>query len=473
MTASFPWVRARLSRRIAFWIFLNFLVVEAIVLVPSVLRQAERLGLQLREVTSAKIQWLVTMQAPASPEALLQEVKRLQGPTMVADLQGAALYRASSGELLGGFGSKPSLRSAAASDPSLQGRWFPGENAYDGLWRPEVLRGNDLVLIVRHNDAALRQGLLVYVRNIVLIVLGIASVLTLITMVVMQRLVIGRVLLLHDHLLRSGTAFEQGMPADPDSFLIPVAAARRTDELTDVIEAFNRSFQRTSGEMERRIAAEISAQAERDRSESLLLNILPAPIAEQMKRGSHTIAETHADVTVLFADIVGFTALSSRIDGDALVVLLNRVFSSFDDLSERHGLEKIKTIGDSYMVVGGLPTALDHHAEAVAEMALAMQAAIAQVEAPVAGSLALRIGIHSGPVVAGVIGRRKFIYDLWGETVNVASRMESNGEPGRIQISEATCRKLAGSYATERRGQVPIKGVGEMTTYWLQGRLAS
>ncbi|MFY8147963.1 MAG: adenylate/guanylate cyclase domain-containing protein [Prochlorococcaceae cyanobacterium] len=472
-TPSLPWLRARLSRRIAFWIFLNFLVVEAIVLVPSVLRQAERLGQQLRQVTNAKIQWLVTRKPPDSPEALLQEVKRLQGPSMVAALSGAALYRASSGERLGGFGTAPVLRPGELTPGSPQGRWYPLAYAYDGFWGPDSLGGADVVLVIRHDDAALRRGLQTYIRNIVLIVLGIASFLTLITMLVMQRLVIGRVLLLHDHLLRSGHAFAEGMPDDPASFLIPAAAPRRPDELTDVIEAFNRSFERTSGEMERRIAAEATAQAERDRAEALLLNILPAPIAEEMKRGRHTIAETHADVTVLFADIVGFTDLSTRIDGDALVALLNRIFCRFDDLSEQHGLEKIKTIGDSYMVVGGLPVVLERHAEAVAEMALAMQAAIAAIEAPMLGSLVLRIGIHSGPVVAGVIGRRKFIYDLWGETVNVASRMESNGEPGRIQISEATWRRLAGRYATAPRGLVPIKGVGEMATYWLEGRLES
>ncbi len=212
MALRFPWLRARLSRRIAFWIFLNFLVVEAIVLVPSVLRQAERLGEQLREVTNAKIQWLVTMQPPDSPEALLQQVEQLQGPSMVAALGGAALYRASSGERLGGFGTTPVLRPADLPSLASQGRWYPLEYAFDGFWGPESLRGADVVLVIRHNDASLRQGLQTYIRNIVLIVLGIASFLTLITMLVMQRLVIGRVLLLHDHLLRSGHAFAEGCP---------------------------------------------------------------------------------------------------------------------------------------------------------------------------------------------------------------------------------------------------------------------
>lgn len=464
-----PWLRARLSRRIAFWIFFNFLVVEAIVLVPSVLRQAERLGEQLREVTNAKIQWLVTMQPPDSPEALLQQVERLQGPSMVAALSGASLYRASSGERLGGFGTAPVLRPADLPAGASQGRWYPLEYAYDGLWGPESLRGADVVLVIRHDDASLRQGLQTYIRNIVLIVLGIASFLTLITMLVMQRLVIGRVLLLHDHLLRSGHAFAEGMPADPESFLIPAHATRRPDELTDVIEAFNRSFERTSDEMERRIEAEAAAQAERDRAEGLLLNILPAPIAEEMKRGRRTIAETHADVTVLFADIVGFTDLSTRIDGDALVALLNRIFSRFDELSEHHGLEKIKTIGDSYLAVGGLPERVADHAGAAARLALGMLGALREFNRDRGVELSMRIGLNSGPVVAGIIGRRKFTYDLWGATVNVASRMQAAGVPNRIQVSSSTGGLLHGRFQLTPRGSVTCKGVGEVTTFLLDG----
>jgi class 3 adenylate cyclase len=172
-----------------------------------------------------------------------------------------------------------------------------------------------------------------------------------------------------------------------------------------------------------------------DRSERLLLNILPRPIAERLKHHPTTIADAHAEVTVLFADIVEFTKFSASILPQRLVEILNDVFSEFDRLAERHGLEKIKTVGDAYMVVGGLPTPRADHAEAVAEMALEMRDALAGYEKTIGASLQLRIGIHTGPVVAGVIGRRKFSYDLWGDTVNTASRMESHGLPGVIQVT--------------------------------------
>lgn len=179
--------------------------------------------------------------------------------------------------------------------------------------------------------------------------------------------------------------------------------------------------------------AEILAKNEQQRAEQLLPNILPEPIADEMKKGNDLIAQIHDEVSVLFADIVGFTELSRLLPCHDLVSRLNDVFSVFDDLSDRHGLEKIKTIGDNYMVASGLPRSVPHHAEAIADMALEMQAIIPRFSLDGVSPLALRIGIHSGPVVAGVIGRRKFTYDLWGETVNIASRMESSGLPGRIQ----------------------------------------
>jgi class 3 adenylate cyclase len=207
----------------------------------------------------------------------------------------------------------------------------------------------------------------------------------------------------------------------------------------------------------------------RARSERLLLNVLPEPIARRLKASERYIADRFPEVTVLFGDIVGFTPLSQTLSPEELVAALDGVFSAFDDLAERHGLEKIKTIGDAYMVVGGLPLPRDDHAEAVAEMALEMQRVLARH--PFAGAaLAMRIGIHTGPAVAGVIGKRKFSYDIWGDTVNTASRMESHGIAGGIQVSEATYQRLSARYELEPRGAVQIKGKGEMTTYLLKGR---
>jgi class 3 adenylate cyclase/CheY-like chemotaxis protein len=215
-------------------------------------------------------------------------------------------------------------------------------------------------------------------------------------------------------------------------------------------------------------------QSEREKSERLLLNVLPKPIADRLKQGQHTIADNFTEVTVLFADIVNFTSLSATLAPTDLVHLLNQIFSAFDQLVEQYDLEKIKTIGDAYMAVGGLPTPRANHAEAVAEMALDMQQIAAQFIVPhhqlEQRPLKIRIGIHTGPVGAGVIGTTKFAYDLWGDTVNTASRMELHGLPGQIQVTAATYELLKHKYILQSRGAIEVKGKGEMTTYFLTGR---
>ncbi|WP_228055810.1 adenylate/guanylate cyclase domain-containing protein [Lusitaniella coriacea] len=222
--------------------------------------------------------------------------------------------------------------------------------------------------------------------------------------------------------------------------------------------------------------SELALRIANQKSESLLLNILPRKIAEQLKQTRGAIAEQFDDVTILFADIVDFTPLSAQMSPIELVNLLNQIFSTFDKLAEHYGLEKIKTIGDAYMVVGGLPDPMPNHASAIADMALAMRLAIIKFqperikELRNGQPLQIRIGINTGSVVAGVIGMRKFIYDLWGDTVNVASRMESQGEAGRIQITQETYERLNDSYSFEKRGLISVKGRGEMTTYWLAGK---
>jgi adenylate cyclase len=209
---------------------------------------------------------------------------------------------------------------------------------------------------------------------------------------------------------------------------------------------------------------------EQEKSERLLLNILPKAIAERLKQGETTIADSFSDVTVMFADLVGFTKLSSHLSPAELVELLNRIFSEFDKLADRYGLEKIKTIGDAYMVVGGLPTPTDNHAEAIASMAIDIQAAIAKMRTKGDQPLSIRIGINTGPVEAGVIGTKKFTYDLWGDTVNIASRMESLGVPGGIQVTVATYERLRDKYLFESRGVLQVKGKGDMITYLLLAR---
>jgi PAS domain S-box-containing protein len=216
--------------------------------------------------------------------------------------------------------------------------------------------------------------------------------------------------------------------------------------------------------------AQEALRLEREKAERLLLNILPEPIAQRLKQEQGSIADSFEEVSVLFADIVGFTQIASSISPTELVDLLNQIFSTFDHLADRHGLEKIKTIGDAYMVVAGLPIPRIDHAHAIAEMALDMQQAVTKFSDTTGAALNIRIGINTGPVVAGVIGIRKFIYDLWGDTVNIASRMESQGIPGCIQVTGVTYELLKEKYLFEHRGIIQVKGKGEMTTYFLTHR---
>jgi class 3 adenylate cyclase len=209
---------------------------------------------------------------------------------------------------------------------------------------------------------------------------------------------------------------------------------------------------------------------EQEKSEQLLLNILPKAIAERLKRGESTIADSFDDVTVLFGDIANFTKLSADLSPAELVEILNRIFSRFDELADKYHLEKIKTLGDAYMVVGGLPTPQADHVEAIAEMALDMQQIIGQFSLKEGEPLQMRIGINTGPVEAGVIGMKKFTYDLWGDTVNTANRMESHGISGKIQVTATTYERLKEKYLLEERGTITVKGKGQMLTYFLTGR---
>lgn len=213
--------------------------------------------------------------------------------------------------------------------------------------------------------------------------------------------------------------------------------------------------------------AEADLEAEKQKSDQLLLNILPGPIAGRLKAGERRIAEDIPSATVLFADLAGFTKLSSERNAGQIVEMLDGIFSEFDLLARKYGLEKIKTIGDAYMVAGGVPLHREDHAQAVARMALDMRALL-QSRPELFGNAQIRIGMHSGPVVAGVIGHHKFAYDLWGDTVNTASRMESHGVPGEVQVSSQVYQALNGSFVFKERGSMEIKGKGPMDVYLLQ-----
>jgi len=206
------------------------------------------------------------------------------------------------------------------------------------------------------------------------------------------------------------------------------------------------------------------------RSEALLLNVLPEPIAARLKRGEEPIADHHDEISVLFADLAGFTVRSAHETPAATVAVLNEVFSVFDGLVRHYGLEKIRTIGDSYMVAAGAPIARPDHVHAICDMALDLQQEVARLNRENGWDLSFRVGINCGPAVAGIVGREKFHYDLWGDTVNIASRMESHGLPDRIQVTEDVYERMKTDFVFECRGPVEVKGKGPTVTYLLLGR---
>ncbi len=280
------------------------------------------------------------------------------------------------------------------------------------------------------------------------------------------------------------------MKADPKLCRIPVIMISALDEIAGVVRCIEMGAEdylqkpfnqvilnaKISASLERKrlrdreYAFIKKLQIEQQKSEKLLLNILPKPIADRLKKGARTIADSFPEATVLFCDLVGFTELCAGISATELVEQLNEIFLAFDLLTESHGLEKIKTIGDAYMLVGGLPTPRPDHVESVANMALDMLEAITDLNRKTKATFRIRVGIHTGPVVAGVIGKNKFNYDLWGDAVNVASRMESHGAPDRIQVSEITYQRIKDKFMFEERGLIEIKGKGKMVTYWLTGK---
>jgi adenylate cyclase len=256
-----------------------------------------------------------------------------------------------------------------------------------------------------------------------------------------------------------------------------VSAGSATTLLTDLQRALRRQAQllhkqnhQLQQEMQEREKTQKALRLEQQKSEQLLLNILPKAIVDKLKQLQGSLAERFDDVTILFADIVNFTPLAAQISPLDLVNWLNQIFSEFDRLAEHYHLEKIKTIGDAYMVVGGLPIPFPDHPEAVMEMALAMQEVANRVARQDGQVFQLRIGVNTGAVVAGVIGIKKFSYDLWGDAVNIASRMEAQGTPGKIQVTEETYQRVKHLYDFEQVDQVMVKGWGYLTTYQYVGR---
>ncbi len=452
--------KARLSRQIACWIFASIVAIEIIILIPSYYRRERELLGQLEEVSGVVINAIVRLtREDMSDMALMAKVSKI---TSNSAILGVAIY-SSDGKRIGTCGEPPEITFSDLRGVDVLRRWKG--NRYDVARSPRYLNA-DYTLIVRHDGTAIKQELYDFTVRIAGLVLLISVFVTSVTMVVLGVTAIVPILRLRDDLIAAGEALSQDKNT-PDFYSLSV---RRSDELGEVMDAFKQMFCRVDREIAERKQAEETLRAEREKSERLLLNILPAAIAEQLKQGRSKIADGFDEVTILFADIVNFTQLSEKISPAELLELLNEIFSAFDELTDRHKLEKIKTIGDAYMVAGGLPEPRKDHAEAIAEMALDMQQEINRFNLKHGTELNLRIGINTGPAIAGAIGTKKFIYDLWGDAVNTASRMESHGIPGYIQVTESTYDLLRGKYLFEERGMIQVKGKGEMMTYLLAGR---
>lgn len=465
LQSSMGLLRSRLSRRIVSWVFFSIIVIEGIIFVPSFYRRyREKLG-ELQELSS---EVLFTAKASAmlggDTAAVLQIVQQNLSPDSV--ILGALLCMPD-GTLIDTFGERPSIDCATVPpDQSVQ-KLAEQRQRYDVAW-PSDQFGDQYILIVRHDASGVWGEMGQYALAIGGLVIIISAFVTFVTIWVLERILIVPILRLRDDLRQAGEAVSQDQPPQ-----FKTQAMHRQDELGEVSQAFCEMFNRVHQEISDRKQAEAALKIEQAKSEKLLLNILPNAIAEQLKREIGAIASRFDEATILFADIVDFTGLSMEMPPNDLVNILNEIFSAFDCIADALGLEKIKTIGDAYMVVGGLPNPRPDHAHATVEMAIKMLETIQTFERSDGHPFQLRIGINTGPVVAGVIGIKKFSYDLWGDAVNIASRMESHGVMNRIQVSETTYHHVKDQYDFEDRGCIHIKGRGDMHTYLLQDRKTS
>ncbi|MFH7245726.1 MAG: adenylate/guanylate cyclase domain-containing protein [Spirulina sp.] len=455
-------LRSRLSRQIVGWVFLSLLIIEAVIFIPSFHRRRQE-QLQALEQVSQEVLFAVKagMMADQSPLEVLETLQGNLRPDSV--VRGAALYRPD-GTLVRAFGDPPQIDLTNLAPTEVRRQVHRNPARYDVVWPSQSFK-DQYLLAVRHDASNVGRELLRYALSIAGLVVIIAAFVTLATILVLERLLINPLLYLCDDLLAAGEAVSRDQP--PSFYSLSMT---RRDELGDVTHAFGQMFDRVRHEIQERKQAEAALIAAQEKSERLLRNILPGSIADQLKQETgKAIASRFEEATILFADLVDFTGLAAQFPPTDLVCLLNEIFSAFDTIADQWNLEKIKTIGDAYMVVGGLPTAQPDHARRVMAMALEMLQVIKTFQRRDGQPFCLRIGINTGPVVAGVIGIKKFSYDLWGDAVNIASRMESQGVVDRIQVSEATYYHLKDHYAFESRGTLHIKGRGPMTTYLYNG----
>ncbi len=485
----FSLVQARLSRTIVLWVFISIVIVELIILLPSVQRRESELLQNIEQIGLSSLAPVIALSHHKKDfETIFQSTRQIIHNFPVL---GGSIYLPD-GTLVANFGEMPQINyqdviEQLRKEPVIRKRI---DTVYNVAWliheqiEGEILfkylldklqycqavncqQVNSVVLILRFDAKTIQNEVIAYIWRIAGLVLIICLFVTAVTSIALAPIVIAPIIRLRHALMEASYAVKSH---DPQPYLLTVT---RKDEIGDVMREFNLMIQRLATQVEEIKARENALQLANREAESLLLNILPAPIAQQLKAGVSPIAHYHPEATVLFADLVDFTQLSAQVSPEKMVKLLNQLFTSFDHLAETYGLEKIKTIGDAYMVVGGVPLACNHHVRGIAEMALAMRDIISEFRLCDEGSnLNIRIGIHTGAVIAGVIGVKKFIYDLWGDTVNTASRMESHGIAGEIQVSATTFERLKDCYAFEERGWIEVKGKGQMLTYLLKHRLA-
>lgn len=455
-------LRSRLSRRIVSWVFFSIIAIEGIIFVPAYQRRYREKLSELEQVSSevlfaAKANVMFGSGSEQVVEAIRQRLK----PGSV--ILGGTLCDYT-GNVINTFGESPAIDCAAVPAGQVVKQLSSDGTNYDVAW-PSDRFESQYILVVRHDATQVQWEMRQYVLAIIGLVIIISAFVTLVTILVLERLLIVPILHLRNDLRRAGDAVSQDQPPQFET-----RYRERPDELGEVARAFYEMFERVHQEIDERKQAEAALKAEQQKSEKLLLNILPMTIAEQLKMEVGAIASRFDAATILFADIVDFTGLSTEVTPNSLVCMLNDIFSAFDNIAEQLGLEKIKTIGDAYMVVGGLPNPRPDHAEAILAMAIRMLETIQRFERSDGSPFQLRIGINTGPVVAGVIGIKKFSYDLWGDAVNVASRMESHGVENRIQVSSTTYQLLKQKYVFEDRGCIQIKGRGKMRAYLYNGR---
>ncbi len=455
-------LRSRLSHRIVSWVFLSIVVIEVIIFIPSFVRRYREKLTEL-EILSQEVLFAAKGNAMqrGNPEQLLDFIEKSLKPDSV--ILGAVLCGATA-DPVDAFGEIPAISCQQMLGDRPQKHHFWQQRRYDVAWSRSQFNGQ-YSLIVRHNATKVQRDMQQYALAIAGLVLIISAFVTFVTIVMLERILIVPILRLRDDLRQAGDAVSQDQPPR-----FQTRAMGRHDELGEVSQAFCEMFERVYQEIRDRKQAERALKEEQAKSEKLLLNILPSMIAEQLKQEVGAIASRFEEATILFTDIVDFTGLSTQVAPGELVCQLNDIFSAFDSIADRLGLEKIKTIGDAYMVVGGVPMPCPNHAEAVLEMAIQMLDIIRTFQRQDGTPFQLRIGINTGPVVAGVIGIKKFSYDLWGDAVNIASRMESHGVIDRIQISDSTYQHLKDLYEFEDRGCIPIKGRGDLHTYLFKAR---